>query len=143
MCYIVLIKREHFSMRLPEDVRRRLTERSRETGTSESELARRYVSEGIRRDLHPAITMRPGRVGGRPALASRPRLEVAVIVETWIQNDRDTDATLRALDLTTPDLDAALAYYEDLRHEIDEIIQRKRDLFERHQLIYAPATRRR
>ena len=130
-------------MRLPEDVRRRLTERSRETGTSESELARRYVSEGIRRDLHPAITMRPGRVGGRPALASRPRLEVAVIVETWIQNDRDTDATLRALDLTTPDLDAALAYYEDLRHEIDEIIQRKRDLFERHQLIYAPATRRR
>ena len=130
-------------MRLPEDVRRRLTERSRETGTSESELARRYVSEGIRRDLHPAITMRPGRVGGRPALASRPRLEVAVIVETWIQNDRDTDATLRALDLTTPDLDAALAYYADLRHEIDEIIQRKRDLFERHQRIYAPATRRR
>jgi uncharacterized protein (DUF433 family) len=130
-------------MRLPEDVRKRLTERSRETGTSESELARRYVSEGIRRDLHPAITMRPGRVGGRPALASRPRLEVAVIVETWMQNDRDTDATLRAHDLTVPDLEAALAYYADFRHEIDEIIQRKRDLFERHQQIYAPATRRR
>jgi uncharacterized protein (DUF433 family) len=130
-------------MRVPEDVRRRLTERSRETGTSESELARRYVSEGIRRDLHPAITMRPGRVGGRPALASRPRLEVAVIVETWMHNDRDTEATLRAHDLTAPDLEAALAYYADFRHEIDEIIQRKRDLFERHQRIYAPAARRR
>jgi uncharacterized protein (DUF433 family) len=140
MCHVA---REHFSMRLPEDVRKRLTERSRETGASESELARRYVSEGIRRDLHPAITMRPGRVGGRPALASRPRLEVAVIVETWMDNDRDTDATLRAHDLTTPDLEAALAYYADFQHEIDETIQRKRDLFERHQQIYSPPTRRR
>jgi uncharacterized protein (DUF433 family) len=123
-------------MRLPEDVRKRLTERSRETGTSESELARRYVSEGIRRDLHPAITMRPGRVGGRPALASRPRLEVAVIVETWMQNDRDTDATLRAHDLTAPDLEAALAYYADFRHEIDEIIARKRRIAERYERVF-------
>ena len=130
-------------MRLPGDVRERLSERSRETGVSESELARRYVSEGIRRDMHPAITTMPGRVGGRPALASRPRLEVAVIVETWKQNDRRTDATLHAHDLTASDLQAALAYYADFPDEIDAIIERKRRAFERYQRILAPNPGRR
>jgi uncharacterized protein (DUF433 family) len=116
----------HFSVRLPEADRARLAERSRETRLSESDLARRYVSEGLRRDLHPGITMRPGRVGGRPALGVRPRLEVAVVVETWEQNDRDQDAVAAAHGISAPDVQAALAYYADFREEIDEIIERKR-----------------
>lgn len=132
--------REHFSMRLSEDERGRLAERSRETNISESELARRYVSEGLRRDLHPAITMRPGRVGGRPALASRPRLEVAVIVETWQQNGRNVKAAAKYHELTEADIRSALAYYADFSEEIDEVIARKRRIAERYERVFRQAS---
>lgn len=137
------MRRQHFSVRLPGEDRARLAERSRDTRLSESELARRYVSEGLRRDLHPGITMRPGRVGGRPALAARPRLEVAVIVETWEQNDRDQDTVAKVHGISVPDVQTALAYYADFREEIDEIIERKRRLAERYEPVFARPTRRR
>lgn len=128
--------REHFSVRLPGEDRARLAERSRETRISESELARRYVSEGLRRDLHPGITSRPGRVGGRPALATRPRLEVAVIVETWEQNDRDADATAAYHGIPVADVQSALAYYADFPEEIDATIERKRKTADRYERVF-------
>lgn len=137
------MRRQHFSLRLPEAERARLAERSRETRVSESELARRYVSEGLRRDLHPAITLRPGRVGGRPALAARPRLEVAVIVETWEQNERDVEATARYHEIAVADVENALAYYADFPDEIDDIVERKRKVSDRHERLLTRPTRRR
>ena len=134
--------RQHFSVRLSDDDRGRLAERSRETRVSESDLARRYVSEGLRRDLHPAITMRPGRVGGRPALAAKPRLEVAVVVETWQQNDRDIGATARYHAISTADVQNALAYYTDFPEEIDEIVERKRRITDRWERVFAAPMRR-
>lgn len=132
--------RQHFSVRLPEEDRARLAERSRDTRVSESELARRYVSEGLRRDLHPGVTMRPGRVGGRPALATRPRLEVAVIVETWMANDRDVGTTAGVHQISVADMQTALGYYADFREEIDEIIERKRRIAERYFEVFRPAS---
>lgn len=135
--------RQHFSVRLSAEDRARLAERSRDTRISESELARRYVSEGLRHDLHPAITSRPGRVGGRPALATRPRLEVAVVVETWQQNDRDQDDTAKYHGISIPEVQSALAYYADFREEIDAIIEQKRKIAERYERVFARPTRRR
>lgn len=132
--------RQHFSVRLSEEDRARLGERSRESRVSESELARRYVSEGLRRDLHPGVTMRPGRVGGRPALAVRPRLEVAVIVETWKDNDRDIGEAARCHAISPADVQTALAYYADFRDEIDEIIERKHRVAERYLQVFQPAS---
>ncbi len=139
MCYV---PRRHFSVRLAEEDRARLAERSREARVSESELARRYVSEGLRRDLHPAITMRPGVLGGRPALASRPRLEVAVIVGTWEQNERDAEATAAYHEIPVSEIQNALAYYADFPDEIDEIIERKRRSSERYERVFAAPARR-
>ena len=130
-------------MRLPEEDRSRLSERSRETGVSESELVRRYVSDGLRRDLHPAITRRPGTVGGRPALLSHARLEVAVIVETWQQNDRSVEATARYHEVPVAEVQAALMYYADFSEEIDEIIARKRRISERYERVFGGPSRRR
>ncbi len=122
-------------MRLSDEDRARLAERANDTQVSESDLARRYVSEGLRRDLHPMITSRPGRVGGRPALASRPRLEVAVIVGTWIDNDRNVDAAARYHGISVADVQSALAYYADFPDEIDGVIERKRRSAERYERV--------
>ncbi len=130
-------------MRLPAKDRARLAERSREARISESELARRYVSEGLRRDLHPAITTRPGRVGGRPALVARPRLEVAVIVETWEQNDRDVEETARYHGISPADVQSALTYYAEFPEEIDATIEQKRKIAERYERVFVRPARRR
>ena len=74
--------KSHFSFRLRSDERELLADQAGLREISESELARRYVTEGIRRDRHPLITFVPWRPG-RAVLASRPRLEVADVVETW------------------------------------------------------------
>lgn len=133
--------RKHFSVRLSDEDRARLAERASDAQVSESDLARRYVSEGLRRDLHPMITSRPGRVGGRPALASHPRLEVAVVVETWADNDRSVDAAAEYHGISTAEVQAALAYYADFADEIDGILERKRRLADRYERVFAPAPR--
>lgn len=133
--------RKHFSVRLSDEDRARLAERASDAQVSESDLARRYVSEGLRRDLHPMITSRPGRVGGRPALSSRPRLEIAVIVETWASNDRSVDAAAEYHGISTAEVQAALAYYADFPDEIDGIVERKHRLAERYERVFAPAPR--
>ena len=147
LAHIVLrcvpMPRRHFSVRLSDEDRVRLAERAEDSRVSESELARRYVSEGLRRDLHPGITSRPGRVGGRAALASRPRLEVAVVVETWMQNDRDVEATAEWHGIPVADVQAALAYHADFPDEIEGIIGRKRRVAERYEHVYGRAIPRR
>ncbi len=126
-------------MRLSDEDRARLAERAGDARVSESDLARRYVSEGLRRDLHPGITSRPGRVGGRPALASRPRLEVAVIVQTWVDNDRNVGDTAEAHGISVAEVQSALAYYADFGDEIDGIIERKARLAERYERVFGTA----
>lgn len=129
--------RKHFSVRLSDEDRARLAERATDAQVSESDLARRYVSEGIRRDMHPMITSRPGRVGGRPALASRPRLEVAAIVETWTDNDRSVDATAAYHGISVAEVRSALAYYADFPEEVDDTVERRRRAAERYERAYS------
>jgi hypothetical protein len=50
----------------------RLAQRERETGQSRSELARRYIEEGLRMERHPRIVFRDGPSGRRAALVGGP-----------------------------------------------------------------------
>ena len=127
--------REHFSVRLSERERRLLEEQADHFGMTESELTRRYVSEVIRRDRHPGVTFRAGRVGGRPALERRPRLEVATVIETWRDNDRNEAAVARYHDIAAEEVQAALDYYAEFKDEIDAILADRYRLAERHQEI--------
>lgn len=125
----------HFSFRIPDRERKLLEEQAEYREVSESELARRYVAEGIRRDRHPRVTFQVGRVGGRPALASRPRLEVATIVETWMMEDQDEDAVARYHEISPADVRAALDYYSEFRGEVDAALDQKRRIAQRYEKI--------
>lgn len=127
--------REHFSLRVAKPERRLLEEQADHLRVSESALARRYIAEGIRRDRHPAVTFRVGRVGGRPALERRPRLEVATIVETWRDSDRDEAAAARYHDITGEEVKTALDYYAEFKDEIDAILAEKSRLADQYEKI--------
>lgn len=125
--------KEHFSFRIPDRERKLLEEQAEYHGVSESELARRYVGEGIRRERHPRVTFQVGRVGGRPALAARPRLEIATIVETWRNEDHDEGAVARYHEISPPDVRAALEYYTEFQGEIDAILEQKGRIADRYE----------
>lgn len=118
---------------MPDRERKLLEEQAEYGEVSESELARRYVAEGIRRDRHPRVTFQVGRVGGRPALAARPRLEIATIVETWRNEDRDEDAVARYHEIPPADVKAALDYYAEFQGEIEAILEQKHRIAERYE----------
>ncbi len=94
---------------------------------SESELARRYVTEGVRLERHPRITFAEHPSGRRPALRARPRLDVRIVVEYWRDNDKDEAAVAEAYRLDPADVRAALAYYREFKAEIDEEARRFRE----------------
>lgn len=131
MCDMV---KEHFSFRLPSHERELLEEQAGARALSESELARRYVGEGLRRDRHPRVTFVAWRPG-RPVLVGRPRLEIADIVETWKLEDRDEEATAAYFELPVADVRAAVAYYADFRDEVDASLEEKYRLAERYEKI--------
>lgn len=120
-------ERTHFSFRVDARTRKRLREEARVRRISESELARRYVTEGIRRDRHPRITFTEHATDRRPALRSRPRLDVRVVVEAWRENARDESAVAALYQLDAADVRAALEYYREFPDEIDEEARRARE----------------
>ena len=62
-----------------------LKRRVSETGLSQTELAERYLEEGLRLDEYPLIAFRDGAAGRRPGLIGS-RLDVWQLVETVRQN---------------------------------------------------------
>jgi predicted HicB family RNase H-like nuclease len=110
------------SVRFSRDpVHRRLERAASLRGTSISTLAERLIDEGLRMESHPLIAFRDGPAGRRPVLMGR--LEVADVIGSIVGGDVDTgDRRQRAaemLDLTMPQVDAALAYYAEFTDEID------------------------
>ena len=112
-------ERTHFSFRVDAGTRKRLREEARVRRISESELARRYVAEGVRGDRHPRITFTDHPSGRHAALRSRPRLDVRVIVDAWRANKRDEPAVAALYELDPADVRAALDYYREFRDEIE------------------------
>lgn len=120
-------ERTHFSFRVDGGTRQRLRDQARVRRISESELARRYVTEGVRLDRHPRITFSDHPSGRRAALRARPRLDVRVVVEAWRENAKDEAAVAALYELEPADVRAALGYYREFDEEIDEEGRRARE----------------
>ena len=115
-----------------------LKRRVRETGLSQTDLAERYIEEGLRTDEHPLIVFRDGAAGRRPGLVGS-RLDVWQVVDTVKQNGSAEEAAAY-LSLPLERVQACMRYYADYQDEIDEwaeraqlVADRERDLWERQQ----------
>lgn len=115
-----------------------LKRRVRETGLSQTDLAERYLEEGLRMDEHPLIVFRDGATGRRPGLLGS-RLDVWQIVDTVRQNGSVEEAAAY-LDLPAERVEACMRYYAAYQDEIDEwseraqlVADRERALWERRQ----------
>lgn len=112
-------ERTHFSFRLDGESRQRLRDAARVRRVSESDLARQYVTEGVRLERHPRIVFTQHLAGRRAALRTRPRLDVRYVVDTWLASERDERETAAYFELEPADVAAALAYYREFSEEID------------------------
>ncbi len=108
-----------------------LKRRVRETGRSQTDLAERYLEEGLRLDEHPLIVFRDGAAGRRPGLAGS-RLDVWQTVETVRQNG-SVEETAAYLELPVEKVQAAMRYYVEYTDEVDDWISRAQALAEREQ----------
>lgn len=123
-------ERSHFSFRLDRDSRQRLRDAARTRRVSESDLARQYVTEGVRLERHPRIVFTEHLTGRRAALRSRPRLDVRYVVDTWLAAKRDEVETAAYFELEPADVAATLAYYREHTAEIDAERVQAEDLAE-------------
>jgi uncharacterized protein (DUF433 family) len=78
-----------------------------------------------------AIVQTPGYVGGRPRIEGT-RMPVSTIV-TWSQAGYDAHAIATQVfpHLSLAQIESALAYYEDHRHQIDCEMRESAELLER------------
>jgi hypothetical protein len=112
----------------------RLAERGRETGQSQSELAQRYIEEGLRLERHPGIVFRDGPTGRRAALISGPDVWeiMPTVLEAVGELDERVQAAVEWHGISERAVRAAVAYYQEFPEEIDDRIQKSRALAEQH-----------
>ncbi len=115
-----------FDGRLVEHLKRRASE----ANASQTELAQRYIEEGLRSDEHPLIYFREGAAGRRPALLGS-RLDVADVIATIRQNDNSIEEAAEYLEIPLDRVEAALRYYADFRDEVDAWAERVGAIAER------------
>lgn len=121
-----MAQRDHFSLRLPADVRRELERQAAERRESKTRLAELYVEEGVRATRHPGVVFRDGPAGRRPGLAGGP--DVWEVVDVFLAEGRDPAATAATLSLPSALVLAALGYYAEHQDEIDAWIEANRRL---------------
>ena len=113
----------------------RLAERERTTSESRSQLAQRYIEEGLRIERHPRIVFRDGPAGRRAALVGGP--DVWEVMSTVLQADGDPDqgvaTSVEWLGLPPSSIEDAMRYYAEFRDEIHERIERNRALAAQHE----------
>ena len=108
----------------------RLAERERATGESRSQLAQRYIEEGLRMERHPGIVFRDGPTGRRAALVAGPDVweVMAGLRDVDLTSDAEIKAEAAWLEMPVSRLRAALSYYAEFREEIDDRIDRNHAL---------------
>lgn len=111
----------------------RLAARERETGESQSELAQRYIEEGLRMERHPGIVFRDGPTGRRAALIGGP--DVWEMMPTVLEAEGDLDERIQAAvewhGLSEHAVRAAIAYYDEFPDEIRGRVEKNRALADR------------
>ncbi len=124
--------KEMLSFRIDAATAEHLAERARISDARLTDLARRYVEEGLRMDEHPFIYFRESAAGRRPALLGT-RLDVADVIETIRASDNDVSDAADYLDVPFERVQACVRYYADYTDEIDACIERKRLVAEREE----------
>ncbi len=115
--------KQSVAFRFDPDLVEHLRRRARETRTAQTELAERYIAEGLRQDEHPLISFRDGAAGRRAVLLGS-RLSVADVITTIRQNGNSLEQSAGYLEIPLEHVEAALAYYADYPQEIDAWIAR-------------------
>lgn len=117
------------SVRLSDDVLRRLTQVAARRGASVASVMERLLDESLRREAHPAITFRDGPSGRRAGLISGPDVDEVICALRAAQQDGgagnppelvETVAEVSSLSITQ--VHAVVAYYADHPDEIDSRI---------------------
>src|SRR4051794_6017554 len=105
------------TLRVPVGVRRALDRLALQLGYKPAHLGARLVEEGIRRRHFPQIDLRD-TAAGRVAYLKGTRLAVYWIVER-VRKGLSAERVARDFDITPAQVNAALAYNEAFRAEID------------------------
>lgn len=104
-----------------------LERRARARAEPKTQLAERYLREGVRMDEHPGIHFVDGALGRRPAVLGTG-LDVWEVIETVHDNDGSVDRAAGYLELDPRFVRLAVGYYGSNREEIDAWIERVRDI---------------
>lgn len=111
-------QKQSVAFRFDSDVVEHLKRRAAEAGARQTDIAQRYIEEGLRQDEHPLIYFREGEAGRRPALLGS-RLDVAEVISTIRQNDNSVEAAAEYLEVPVEQVEAGLRYYADYKEEVD------------------------
>lgn len=111
----------------------RLAERERTTGESRSQLAQRYIEEGLRMERHPGVVFRDGPAGRRAVLVGGPDLwELEPNIRGLdLAKDDEIKAVAAWLRMPESRIRAAIGYYMEFREEIDDWVARNNALADR------------
>jgi predicted transcriptional regulator len=110
------------SVRLSDDVLRRLADLAGRRGTSVSSTIERLLDEALRREAHPGVTFRDGPSGRRAGLVGGPDVDEVIRTLRAVQEQHHEDvvaAVAEMTSLTEAQVRAAVAYYADHRSEVD------------------------
>jgi predicted transcriptional regulator len=110
------------SVRLSDDVLRRLTDLAGRRGASVSSTIERLLDEALRREAHPGITFRDGPSGRRAGLVGGPDVDEVIRTLRAVQEERHEDVVAVVAEMTSlteAQVRAAVAYYADHRDEVD------------------------
>lgn len=108
-----------------------MRDRARLAGQKPTNLAERYLAEGLAMDEHPGIHFVDGPAGRRPAVVGGP--DVWQLVEVVRGNDGSVEAAAEYLEIDPRLINTALGYYGAHREEIDDWISRVHGLSEREE----------
>lgn len=132
-------QKQSVAFRFDTGVVEHLRKRAAELNAPQTQLAERYIEEGLREDEHPVVHFREGAAGRRPALLGS-RLDVADVIATIRQNDNSVAEAAEYLQIPVDQVEAALRYYADFKTEVDAwlahveaIAERERDRWRRRQ----------
>ncbi len=115
-----------------------LRERARLLGQKHTTLAERYVAEGVLMDEHPGIHFVDGAMGRRPAVIGTG-LDVWELVAAAKDNAGSVAETAAYLEIDPRLVETALRYYGSNRAEIDDWLDRVRDLAESEEAAWRAA----
>jgi hypothetical protein len=126
------IRRGHFSMRPQRTTLERLDDRARLSGMRRSELAERYLQEGLLMDEFPGIHFVDGALGRRPALLGTG-LDVWEVVKVVRDNEGSVDDAAAYLEIEPRIVGLAVSFYGSNREAVDAWIARVEELSEREE----------